>query len=138
MRKKITAAALTLLFLLTFASTGCMEDKTIEPDTIPEIKGGGRLLEKKLPRWEEGHVDFYYWYYGSYAMYQLSGSYWDKWQRAMEKAIVQNQHETGCEKGSWDPDVDPWGDVGGRCYSTALNVLSLEVYYRYDRIAGAR
>ncbi|MEW6747430.1 MAG: hypothetical protein AB1486_32265 [Planctomycetota bacterium] len=115
-----------------------LEDKNIEPDSIPAIKGGGRVLEAQTPQWTEGFVDFYYWYYGSYAMYQLSGSYWDKWQRAMENAIIKNQMETGCEKGSWDPLVDPWGDVGGRVYSTALNVLSLEVYYRYDRLAGAR
>jgi hypothetical protein len=36
------------------------------------------------------------------------------------------------EHGSWDP-VDPWGSAGGRVYSTAINALTLEVYYRYYR-----
>ncbi|MEW6742084.1 MAG: hypothetical protein AB1486_04935 [Planctomycetota bacterium] len=127
----MTAVAILCRILL-------LEDKTVEPDTIPAIKGGALLLGQKTPEWTEGAIDYYYWYYGSYAMYQLSGWYWDKWQRAMEKALIQNQAASGCEKGSWDPLVDPWGDVGGRVYATALNVLSLEVYYRYDRIAGAR
>jgi hypothetical protein len=32
--------------------------------------------------------------------------------------------------------MDPWGDSGGRIYSTALMILSLEVFYRYDNILG--
>ena len=48
------------------------------------------------------------------------------------------KRKDGDEKGSWDPQVDPWGDQGGRVYSTAINTLCLEVYYRYDRIMGAR
>jgi hypothetical protein len=32
--------------------------------------------------------------------------------------------------GSWDPDPNWIGDVGGRVYATALAVLTLEIYYR--------
>ncbi len=32
-----------------------------------------------------------------------------------------------------DFPLDPWGDEGGRVYSTALMTMCLEVYYRYDR-----
>jgi hypothetical protein len=56
----------------------------------------------------------------------------------MEKAIVENQIKEGCARGSWDPQKDPWGDNGGRVYSTALLVLCLEVFYRYDNVLGAR
>ena len=41
-----------------------------------------------------------------------------------------------CEDGSWDPAVDKWGSIGGRVYATAINVLTLEVYYRYPRAIG--
>jgi hypothetical protein len=40
------------------------------------------------------------------------------------------------EHGSWDP-VDPWGSAGGRVYSTAINALTLQVYYRYRKIGTA-
>ena len=67
-----------------------------------------------------------------------SGRYWDRWQRQLLPAIVHHQRTDGDEVGSWDPQVDPWGDVGGRVYATAINTLSLEVYYRYDKIFGSR
>ena len=38
--------------------------------------------------------------------------------------------DDGCERGSWDPN-SKWGRQGGRIYSTALAILTLEVYYRY-------
>ncbi|MBK9976081.1 MAG: hypothetical protein IPP14_15010 [Planctomycetes bacterium] len=37
------------------------------------------------------------------------------------------------EHGSWD-SVDAWGSAGGRVYSTAINCLTLEVYYRYQKL----
>ena len=43
-----------------------------------------------------------------------------------------------CDDGSWDPAVDKWGSIGGRVYATAINVLTLEVYYRYAHVFGGR
>ena len=37
------------------------------------------------------------------------------------------------EHGSWDT-LDPWSEHGGRVYTTAINALTLEVYYRYAKI----
>lgn len=104
------------------------------------LDAGAALLRRKLPRWDEeaGTIDFYYWYYGSYAMFQMAGGDWRTWKKAMEKSIVENQRRTGCLAGSWDPEKDPWGDNGGRIYSTALLTLCLEVFYRYENILGAR
>jgi len=98
------------------------------------------LLLTSLPKWDpDGRgCDMYYWYYGSYAMYQMGGSrWWAPWNKAMKQAVVDSQRADGDLTGSWDP-VGPWGSIGGRVYSTALMVLSLEVYYRYARILGAR
>ena len=44
--------------------------------------------------------------------------------------LITEQRKTGPDKGSWDPK-DRWGGYGGRVYSTALNALILEVYYRF-------
>jgi hypothetical protein len=34
--------------------------------------------------------------------------------------------------------VDRWGFEGGRVYATAINALTLEVYYRYGNVFGPR
>lgn len=86
-------------------------------------------------------VDFYYWYYASLALNQLdgpdsprrSGKYWGTWKKAMEDALLSLQDHTdrACTNGGWIVG-DRWSYTGGPVYSTALNVLTLEVYYRYE------
>ena len=74
--------------------------------------------------------NFYYWYYGTLAMYQLQGERWKRWNEALQNTLVGSQRTEGPLAGSWDPDP-VWGTCGGRAYSTALGTLCLEVYYRY-------
>jgi len=106
----------------------------------PMIDKGADLMAANLPRWsaETGHIDFYYWYYGTLAMFQVGGPRWDRWNEAIKTAILDHQRKNKdeCEFGSWDPQ-DPWASAGGRIYSTAVNCLSMEVYYRYPRVFGA-
>ena len=56
---------------------------------------------------------------------------------ALLKLITVNGNSPPCFEGSWDP-LDPWGEEGGRVYSTALMVLCLEVYFRYGKVLGSR
>jgi hypothetical protein len=108
-----------------------------EPKTSEAIKKGATRCLQKLPDYEKPKLDFYYWYYGTLAMYQVGGSQWETWNKAMQKAIISTQRtEETCAKGSWDP-ADAWGEEGGRVYSTALLTMCLEVYYRYGRVFGA-
>jgi hypothetical protein len=111
-----------------------------DPDTTPMMRKHAELLRKKLPRWDPDglSIDLYYWYYGSYAMYQLGGRDWEVWNKALKDAVVGSQRKDGDEKGSWDAAPDAWGFSGGRVYTTALGVLCLEVYYRYARVLGGR
>ena len=51
----------------------------------------------------------------------------------LTKAVVNTIREDGNFKGSWDP-VGAWGEDGGRVYSTAILVLTLEAYYRYTKL----
>ena len=103
-----------------------------------EVKNGVRVLMKNRPLWREAHrskkstVNIYYWYYGSYAMFQYGGSAWREWNEAMQEALLPTQVMGGCEDGSWDP-IGEWGAAGGRCYSTAIGAMTLEVYYRFIR-----
>jgi hypothetical protein len=98
------------------------------------------LLANKLPVWDDegGSCDMYYWYYGTFAMNQWGGKHWKSWKKAIERALLPNQRQGKDNfSGSWDP-IGPWGDDGGRVYSTAICTLIMEVYFRYTRILGAR
>lgn len=105
------------------------------------LHGGAQLLLRDLPKWEANDIDFYHWYNGSLAMFQYDGPAgpgWTKWNAAMKTALVKNQNGGGsCKSGSWEP-VDRWSCEGGRVYATAINCLTLEVYYRYANVFGAR
>lgn len=108
----------------------------------PRLAGGCQLLVKDLPVWKDNLIDFYYWYYASLALFQFdgpSGQYWKQWNEKMKEALVKNQNppSTGCKSGSWEP-IDRWSGEGGRVYCTAINALTLEVYYRYANVFGVR
>ena len=66
-----------------------------------------------------------------------SGGLWKKWNNPMKNALVDNQNKkaTGCKYGSWEP-IARWCGEGGRVYGTAINALTLEVYYRYANVFG--
>ncbi len=113
-----------------------------DPRKSKMIKLGADLCAKLAPTWNkaDGSIDMYYWYYATLAMFQVGGKHWDIWKKGMEKAMVETQRKDSdyCQyKGSWDP-VGPWGPDGGRVYSTAILALCLEVFYRYDRVFGAK
>jgi hypothetical protein len=111
------------------------------PDKVPTMRLHADRLRKTLPVWEvtpeRSLVDEYYWYYGTFAMFQMGGEDWRLWNGAMKRAIVDHQRHGGDEDGSWDP-VGAWGKDGGRVYMTAMSALCMEVYYRYVRVLGGR
>jgi hypothetical protein len=85
-------------------------------------------LLKNLP--QRSKQDLYYWYYGTLAMYHHGGEPWRRWNQALRDNLVADQRTDGEFAGSWNPRA-PWGDYGGRVFSTALSTLCLEVYYRF-------
>jgi len=74
--------------------------------------------------------NFYYWYYGTLALYQMQDESWHRWNAALRQTLVTTQRKDRPYDGSWDPNC-LWGGYGGRVYTTALATLCLEVYYRY-------
>jgi hypothetical protein len=106
-----------------------------DPRQTPAMQQAADLLLKKPPVWreDEGVIDHYYWYYGTYALYQMGGRHWHSWSKHLTRAVIKTQRSDGDYLGSWDP-VGVWGDEGGRVYSTAMLVLTLEAYYRYTRV----
>jgi hypothetical protein len=104
------------------------------------VERGVRAIAALPPVWSDelpGRRDFYFWYYGSYALFQAGGEPWKAWERALLPAIAGHQQREGERRGSWDPQPDPWGGAGGRVYSTAILALTLEVFSRYDTVLGA-
>jgi len=112
------------------------------PATDPLLRKQADLVVRKLPDWnkldKDGAQQFYHWYYGTLAMFQMGGTHWDSWNKALKDTLVPNQCKgplplgSGPEDkdGSWDPKG--WvSNYAGRVYSTALGALTLEVYYRY-------
>lgn len=116
---------------------------TGERRSVDAIRKGAGILMKYQPKWPKGasdgegikYANFYYWYYGTYAMFQFGGTKWKEWNKSMQAALLPNQRMGGCEDGSWDP-VAEWCLAGGRVYATAINALTLEIYYRYERAQG--
>jgi gluconolactonase len=105
-----------------------------EPTAGSVMDAAADRLVSKPPVWSvgDGRADPYYWFWASDAMRQVGGVRWRAWRRALEAAAVPNQRRSAqgeAAAGSWDP-VGPWGEVGGRVYSTALMSLALESSYR--------
>ena len=94
----------------------------------PALIEAKRMVGHELPN--QQHVNMYYWYYGTLAMYHAGGDAWKTWNEAMKETLLPMQNLTGSDAGSWEPN-GMWGGYGGRVYSTATAALSLEVYYRY-------
>jgi hypothetical protein len=69
-------------------------------------------------------------------MYQLQGDYWQKWNEAMQTALLDRQIKDGPLAGAWRTDT-LWGGYGGQIYTTAIATLTLEVYYRFLPIYGS-
>lgn len=104
------------------------------PRTDPAAEEAVTYLQERLPR--RSQMDLYYWYYGTLSMYKHGGEEWNNWNDALRDTLVSEQRKGGHVGGSWDPYA-PWGDFGGRIFSTAVSTLCLEVYYRYLPLSTA-
>ena len=97
------------------------------PEDAP-VQEAVEYLLRELPG--KDPPNFYYWYYGTIAMFQAGGEAWQRWNQALRQTLVTMQRRDQPWEGSWDP-VCIWGGYGGRVYATALAILCLETYYRY-------
>ncbi len=75
--------------------------------------------------------NLYFWYYSTLALFCVGGREWERWNAALQATLLPAQDEDG----SWRP-LDVYSEYAGdeddeRTYSTAMCVLSLEIYYRY-------
>jgi hypothetical protein len=93
----------------------------------PILSSGGDWLLDQGP----STTDLYFNYYATQVIYHRQGEDWIKWNQQLRDYLVSTQATgAGHLAGSWHFE-DKHGDVGGRLYSTAIAILTLEVYYRY-------
>lgn len=98
-------------------------------------------IDRSAPeRWAEATAeDFirrsrgnpYCWYYSTLALFRRGGEPWARWNEELKQVLLPSQTTDG----SWNP-ISAYADYAAdtdddRSYTTALNVLMLEVYYRY-------
>ena len=87
------------------------------------------LVKENLPSSKDQNL--YYWYYGTQVMHHYGGDPWQKWNQRVRTLLIESQSRRGRYPGSWAPDDFEWGEKGGRIYTTAMAVCTLEVYYRH-------
>ncbi len=93
------------------------------------------LVEHHPP--EERRPNVYYWYYATQALHHAGGPLWPKWNERLRRVLVAMQRQDGHLAGSWDPR-GPHAAGGGRIYTTALSICTLEVYYRHAPLYASR
>jgi len=110
----------------------CRQLQKVAPTEDRMKETAGLLRTRPLPG---NNVDFYYMYYATLALYQHQGEVWEDWNKRLKGALPPLQRKTGSESGSWDPQGQFGGQMG-RCVTTAMGALSLEVYYRFLPMYG--
>ncbi|MBI4566649.1 MAG: HEAT repeat domain-containing protein [Planctomycetes bacterium] len=127
-------------------AVGLVSRRYLKIDDPVAIRKGVERLLANLPSWprmEEAlrkgargfpfstDQNMYAWYYGTLAMFHVGGNPWNRWNHALRDMLVARQIRDGHRKGSWEPETNYLGREGGRVFATAINVLNLEIYYRY-------
>jgi hypothetical protein len=94
-------------------------------------KGVTKFLTANPPT--EKKKDVYYYYYATQVLHHFGGEEWKKWNDKMREILIKSQDSSNAATaGSWSPvGEDGLTQVGGRLMVTSLNILTLEVYYRY-------
>jgi hypothetical protein len=99
-------------------------------------RGVARLVDKFPPKKDD--FNMYYYYYATQAVYFFGGKGWEvTWNPAMRDILLAMQITTTTPNsnpidiGSWPRDNHFIGSECGNLGTTALAVLTLEVYYRH-------
>ncbi len=127
--------------LFARSAFGFRLDDTISKRQAAQLLNDAPSLDKLRARDSTGLHSAYYWYYGTLGLFNVGGGPWRQWNTALRGSVLEYQERPvakggrrGHSFGSWPAfgrGWGKWGRTGGRVYSTAINTLTLEVYYRY-------
>ncbi len=92
-----------------------------------------KAIQEHIKKNPPDRQDVYYYYYATQVMHHFGGEEWKTWNEKMREYLIKRQDgdQNSPNFGSWSPEGDQWGRAGGRLMMTSLNLLTLEVYYRY-------
>jgi hypothetical protein len=124
-----TPAAVFALILLGHGKDDLRLQKAIEYTLARKPERYARASSDDFVRRARGNV--YFWYYGSLACFLAGGEPWQEWNEALKAVLPPAQNDDG----SFEP-LDDYARIArdnekDKSYTTAMCVLSLEVYYRY-------
>lgn len=95
------------------------------PEQTHQREGLAKLLDAG-----PSPTNVYHNYYATLALHHARHPRWEAWNVPLREHLIATQVREGHQAGSWH-FPDPYGDVGGRLYTTAMCAMILEVYYRY-------
>lgn len=113
--------------------------RTLKPED-EALARGVKFLKAFPPK--KDYFDTYYLYYSTRVLHHNAGPDWHKfWNPKMRDLLIELQDTSDeATRGSWEKDQGFIGSACGRLGTTALAVLTLEVYYRdlplYKRDGG--
>ncbi|MGE0430810.1 MAG: VIT domain-containing protein [Planctomycetota bacterium] len=73
------------------------------------------------------------------ALFQMGDTWWKTWETPIGDALINTQRIKPADVhhrayGSWDSSSTGAAFANGRVYATAINALTLETYYRYEKV----
>jgi hypothetical protein len=90
-------------------------------------KRGIEFLSRRGPLEKDAVANFW----ATTLMHNHLSKLWDTWNRKLRRQLIAAQTKEGDALGSWWNPDDVRAAAGGRFLQTAINTLTLEVYYRY-------
>jgi hypothetical protein len=120
----------------------------------PGMTDGVAGLVKNPPAGSGPMRNMYYYYYATQVVHFTGGEEWKNWNEGQKDPTTgqrkggmrdwlvgaQIKKDDGAKLGSWDPEAGWFGSSCGRLGTTAMCILTLEVYYRhlplYKRVEG--
>lgn len=109
----------------------------------PGLVDGVAGLVKNPPAGKGDVRDMYYYYYATQVVHFYDGEEWKNWNEGPKGAdgvrkggmrdwlVTTQVRKDGANHGSWDPEQGWFGSSCGRLGTTAMVLLTLEVYYRH-------
>ena len=113
------------------------------PDNAGMAEGVAGLMKRAPGPGAKPPLDMYFYYYATQVVHFFEGDEWKTWNEGpkqpdgsrkggMRNWLIELQFKKdGKDLGSWDPDAGFIGRDCGRLGTTAMCILTLEVYYRH-------